>query len=92
MSTNGNMAVNRAMPDIDESLCNLCGDCVSNCPNGAASMTPEGIVLDGERCAYCGDCEDVCPAGAIALPFEITLSKRDDSRRMSDGPTEHCGD
>jgi len=64
----------RVMPEIEVALCDLCGECVASCPQGAASIATSGqIVLDEERCVYCGDCEDVCPAGAIRLPFEIVL-------------------
>jgi len=62
------------MPEIDRSLCILCGDCVSACPAGALSLSQDAIRLDQEQCAYCGDCEDVCPQGAIMLPFEIIIS------------------
>ena len=58
----------RVMPEINEELCVLCGDCVSACPRGALSISRQRVCLDEETCSYCGDCEDVCPVGAIALP------------------------
>ena len=69
----------RAMPEIDEELCILCGDCLSACPHGALSMSSQRrVCVDEDSCAYCGDCEDVCPVGAIALPFEIVVLAPDD--------------
>ncbi len=64
----------QALPEIDLALCDLCGDCLSACPNGALSIAEEHLMVDEEHCAYCGDCEEVCPKGAIALPFEITFA------------------
>jgi formate hydrogenlyase subunit 6/NADH:ubiquinone oxidoreductase subunit I len=60
-------------PEIDLTLCTLCGDCVAACPHGAVEIVGDRLVLDEERCVYCGDCEDLCPMGAIALPYEITV-------------------
>ena len=75
--------VNRIMPEIDAARCNLCGDCVEACPEGAASIEDGRVVLDPESCAYCGDCEELCPMGAIALPYDIVLA--DQMKESSDG-------
>jgi len=41
--------------------------CIENCPNGALTLTPKGIVTDTERCNLCGKCAEVCPSKAIEL-------------------------
>jgi len=70
----GSRMAERAMPEINYELCILCEDCVSTCPHGALSISPQRkVCLDEDSCAYCGDCDDLCPVGAIALPFEIVL-------------------
>lgn len=66
----------RALPEINQELCVLCGDCVPSCPSGALAMGADRIVLDEARCTYCGDCEDICPVGAIALPYQVVLRSR----------------
>jgi ferredoxin len=76
----------RIMPEIETALCTHCGECVANCPEGAAEMLASGqIVLDEVRCAYCGDCEDVCPTGAIRLPFAIVLPDPTSQQETQDG-------
>jgi len=82
----------RVMPEINEELCVLCGDCVSACPRGALSISRQRVCLDEETCSYCGDCEDVCPVGAIALPFEIVLLAPDGRREVDHGGSQHCQD
>ncbi len=67
-----------AIPEIDESLCNLCGDCVRGCRYGAVSIVSQRLVIDATKCAYCGDCEDLCPMGAIRLPYSVRLAKDED--------------
>lgn len=64
------------MPEIDQTLCILCGHCVTHCPSEALSLT-DSIHMDEALCSYCGDCEGVCPVGAIALPYEIVLGSQD---------------
>jgi len=64
----------KAMPEIDRSLCILCGDCVIACPSEALRIVDRVLTLDQALCSYCGDCEDICPEGAIALPYEIRLA------------------
>jgi len=72
------------LPQVDESLCNLCGLCVEACPCGAVTMGAKGPVFSvpekcksslscdedaGCSCFYM--CEEVCPTGAISCAFEI---------------------
>jgi ferredoxin len=75
----------RIMPEIDQGLCTLCGDCILACPTGAASLAADGqIVLAEERCAYCGDCEEICPVEAIKLPVTVVLLNTDRPRGDDD--------
>jgi len=62
-------------------LCNSCGTCAKNCPNGAISMiekVPEGKsdpaaprrlipVPDPAKCVLCGYCTPACPEFAMRL-------------------------
>lgn len=45
-------------------LCIGCGQCVEVCPQGALSLTPEGVVTDPTLCIRCGTCAERCPAEA----------------------------
>lgn len=42
-------------------------DCLQACPQGALTLTPEGMVIDRERCDACGLCEEACPAAALEV-------------------------
>ncbi len=70
----------RTWPQIDETLCNLCGRCVEACPCRAVKLGERGPIFDcPEVCPQIGGpvvcflCEDVCPTGAITCAFEIVL-------------------
>jgi pyruvate formate lyase activating enzyme len=41
--------------------------CVRACPEGALTLTPDGMVVDLNKCLVCGTCEEECPAGAIEI-------------------------
>ena len=43
------------------------GTCLKVCPNGALTLTPEGIVTDKQKCVLCGRCAEECPAMAIEI-------------------------
>ncbi len=59
-------------PDLDmfyfPRMCNHCTDapCVSACPTGAMTATPDGAVyIDHSRCIACLKCLDACPFNSI---------------------------
>jgi heterodisulfide reductase subunit A len=47
--------------------CNLCGDCVDQCPTKAIRIEKNGVVIDSISCIGCGVCIPTCPQGAIDL-------------------------
>jgi len=47
--------------------CISCGSCVEVCPEKAITLTPEGILTDGDLCTVCGKCAEVCPTKAIEM-------------------------
>lgn len=51
---------------VDETLCTLCGVCVTLCPTGAITM--ENVVrIDPQKCTGCAVCVRECPSEAIQL-------------------------
>ena len=46
--------------------CIGCQSCVSACPQGALSLTQDGISRDDTKCTDCGACMEACPAKAMA--------------------------
>ncbi|QGY48104.1 glycyl-radical enzyme activating protein [Maribellus comscasis] len=46
-------------------------DCIEVCPENALTLTPEGIITDGEKCTLCGLCADACPTKAIEMSGKI---------------------
>ncbi len=64
--------------------CIGCGVCIDNCPAGALSATPQGILAAPDLCRHCGRCVDVCPAEArertswkVAVPDLIEAVGKD---------------
>lgn len=41
--------------------------CIEVCPNGALTLTRDGIATNAERCNLCGKCAEVCPTKAIEM-------------------------
>lgn len=53
------------VPEIDASLCNVCGECSKFCRyNAIAAMKPVPLIFP-ELCHSCGGCALVCPTKAI---------------------------
>lgn len=46
-------------------------DCIGVCPTGALTLTPDGIVTDGEKCTLCGNCAEACPSKAIEMSGKL---------------------
>jgi formate hydrogenlyase subunit 6/NADH:ubiquinone oxidoreductase subunit I len=74
------MDTNWTKPQVDETLCNLCGLCVEVCPCHAVELGERGPIFDcpkeciiTEGLENCCLCEEVCPTGAITCAFEIVL-------------------
>lgn len=53
-------------PRVDTDLCNICGNCIRHCPNGALKME-EYPVITPELCITCFCCQELCPQKAIEL-------------------------
>ena len=62
------------MPQVDLTLCNGCGLCVTTCHCGAIIFR-EGVItiIETESCGWCTVCEAVCPADAISCAYEIII-------------------
>lgn len=53
---------------VDRDLCEGCGSCIEECPEGVLAMFREKACLaDEDYCDGCGRCLDSCPAGALSL-------------------------
>jgi heterodisulfide reductase subunit A len=53
---------------IESDQCQLCLNCMRNCPFGAIFVGEEGVPeITGELCRGCGVCAAECPAGAIRM-------------------------
>ncbi|MFZ5807488.1 MAG: ATP-binding protein [Verrucomicrobiota bacterium] len=53
------------IPQIDESLCNGCGECSRFCEYNAIAALESRAVVFPELCHGCGGCAKVCPQKAI---------------------------
>jgi MinD superfamily P-loop ATPase len=54
------------VPEIDEGLCDFCGDCARFCQYNALAVTKDIVMRFTELCHSCGGCMLVCPRKAIA--------------------------
>ncbi|MDR0838977.1 MAG: glycyl-radical enzyme activating protein, partial [Oscillospiraceae bacterium] len=50
--------------------CKKCGRCAAACPNGAITLTEDGIVIDREKCVVCGTCVEACGDDALSIKGE----------------------
>ncbi|MEE8590874.1 MAG: 4Fe-4S binding protein, partial [Spirochaetia bacterium] len=53
---------------IDDELCNGCGQCIPNCPEGALQMIDgKARLISDLFCDGLGACIGECPVGAITI-------------------------
>ncbi len=53
-------------PEINSSICTLCGECIPICPTGAITLT-DSVTIDVDRCIFCCSCKKSCPEAAITI-------------------------
>jgi MinD superfamily P-loop ATPase len=53
------------VPEVDESLCDGCGECSRFCAYKALAVLAKRVLVFPEMCHGCGGCTRVCPKGAI---------------------------
>ncbi|MGM0453473.1 MAG: ATP-binding protein [Thermodesulfobacteriota bacterium] len=61
----GSQTVSMPVPQVDEDLCTLCGECEVICQFKAIVTIADTVMTFHELCHGCGGCMAVCPAGAI---------------------------
>jgi len=57
--------VNVGVPQLDEQLCNHCGQCADFCQFNALVTLPNQTMIFSELCHSCGGCMRVCPTHAL---------------------------
>ncbi len=58
----------RKLVEIDQELCNGCGECAEACHEGAIEMVEgKARLADAQACDGLGNCLPVCPTGAITI-------------------------
>jgi len=70
----------RGKPELFQSRCTCCGECVSVCPPAVIWLKEENgektLTISYCGCIFCGRCEEVCPHGAIKLTQEYELASK----------------
>jgi MinD superfamily P-loop ATPase len=59
-------AVELPFPEVDPSLCNLCGVCTEICEFRALAVVADRVLVFPELCHSCGACSYLCPEKAVS--------------------------
>ena len=54
-------------PEINYSICKVCGICVKACTVAAITLLNKKVVINKEKCTKCSNCVEACPKNAIIL-------------------------
>ncbi|MDG4475825.1 ATP-binding protein [Thiovibrio frasassiensis] len=96
------MKIMRKIIEIDESLCNGCGQCIISCAEGALQIVDGKAKMLAEKyCDGLGACLGDCPTGALRIiereaddfdekAVEELLSKRDGGKNHPAPPVSGC--
>lgn len=72
----------RGLPAVTDQPCaDGCTACVTACPMGAITVTPEAdggaaVAVDRGQCLVCGECSRACPSGTIVEDRRTTVAVR----------------
>lgn len=58
------------MVQVNRSVCDECGTCISICRENALTLT-DSLLVDEDACISCGKCVTICPFGALSLSENI---------------------
>ena len=58
------------LPEIDNTMCDLCGKCADFCRYNALAVTKKSVMVFSELCHGCGGCMLVCPQNAIGERYK----------------------
>lgn len=72
-------------PQVDSSLCTLCGACVEVCPTQAISIGEEGCITISDKCIKCCACVKMCSQNARTFdtPYAPLISKNFSKRKQN---------
>ena len=60
-------------PVINNSECELCGNCVESCPAKAMEIKGKKVFINYSKCIECYCCSELCPNKAVSLKFPLLV-------------------